>query len=65
MIWYHDFKGVVEDVVLDLGCMSQMMQHDDQPPLAIVNKVGQLKVPLPMIMNFHQAHMFFVMIIPT
>jgi hypothetical protein len=42
--------------------MSQMVQHDDQPPLAIVNKVGQPQVAS--IMNF-QIHMFSLMMVPT
>jgi hypothetical protein len=58
MIWYHGLNGFIVDVILDLGHMSQMMQHDDQPFLAIVNKVGQPKVALPMIMNFPSSHVF-------
>jgi hypothetical protein len=26
--------------ILDLGCHSCVVHHDDQPPLAMVNKVG-------------------------
>jgi len=36
--------------------MPQMVQHDDQPPLAIVDKVGQPRVAS--IMNFQNSHVF-------
>ncbi len=33
-------KGFTMDAILDLACVSQVIYHDDWPPLAIVNKVG-------------------------
>ncbi len=36
--------------------MSQIVQHDGRPPLAIVNKVGQPHVAS--IMNFQNSHVF-------
>jgi len=39
-------------IILDLGHMSQVVQHDDQPQFAIFNKVGQPQATLPIIMNF-------------
>jgi len=45
-------EGLIVNVILDPRCMSQMVQHDDQPPFAIVNKVGQPQATLVTIMNF-------------
>ncbi len=39
--------------------MSQVVQHDDQPQFAIVNKVGQPQIALPIIMNFRNSHVFY------
>ncbi len=47
------------NVILDLGHMSQVVQHDDQPQFAIVNKVGQPQIALPIIMNFRNSHVFY------
>jgi hypothetical protein len=61
-IWTYDLisqpKGPIVNVILNSSCMSQVVQHDDRPFLAIVNKVGQLWVVLPMIMNFWGSHIF-------
>jgi hypothetical protein len=62
-IWlYTTTKGLTMDAIFDLGHMSQVVWHDDWPPLTIVNKVGQTRVALPMIMNFPSSH-FFMMIV--
>ncbi len=47
------------NVILDLGHMSQVVQHDDQLQFAIINKVGQPQVTLPIIMNFQNSHAFY------
>ncbi len=46
------------NVILDLGHMSQVVQDDDQPQFAIVNRVGQPQSTLPTIMNFQNSHAF-------
>ncbi len=51
-------KGFTMDVILDSRCMSQVMKHADQPPLAIVKKVNQPWTTLPMNMNFPSSHVF-------
>jgi hypothetical protein len=48
-------KGFILNSILDLGCMSQMVQHGDLP-LNIVNKAIQLWVD--MIMSFSSSHAF-------
>jgi hypothetical protein len=63
-IWLNTTtKGLTMNAILDLGYMSQVVCHDDWPPLTIVNKVGQTKVVLPMIMNFLSSHFFMVMVL--
>jgi len=52
------FKGLTMDAILDSRCMSQVMQHDDQPPPTIVKKVSQPWTTLPMNMNFPSSHVF-------
>ncbi len=44
------------NAILGPRCMSQVVQHDDQPPFTIVNKVGQPQATLATIMNFPSSH---------
>ncbi len=60
--WTYDLvpwpKGFIVNAILDLKCMSQMVQHDDHSSLAIVNKLGQPHATLPTIMNCPSLHNF-------
>lgn len=46
------------DAILDLGCVSHVVQHDDWPPLGIAKKVGLTTSNLPIIMSFPISHAF-------
>jgi hypothetical protein len=47
----------VEDI-LDLGCHSCVVCHDDQPPLAVVNRVSLPHAPLPTLLSLSRSHAF-------
>jgi hypothetical protein len=40
------------DVILDPGQHSSIVQHDDLPPLAVINKVDLPRTSLPTLLNF-------------
>ncbi len=46
------------DDILDHGCHSCVVCHDDQPPLVMVNKVGLPQVALLTFLNFPCSHAF-------
>ncbi len=52
-------KGFTMDAILDLRCVSQVVCHDDWPPLVIVNKASQPWASLPTIMNILGSHVFY------
>jgi hypothetical protein len=47
------------DDILDLGRHFSTVQHDDQPPLAMVNRVGLPWATLPTILSFPHSHAFW------
>lgn len=51
--------GLITDTILDTWHMSQVMWHHDWPIFAIVNKMEQPWVALPIIVNFQSSHLFF------
>jgi hypothetical protein len=44
--------------MMTIGMMSWVVQHDDQPPFAIVNKVNHSWMALLTIMSFPSSHVF-------
>jgi hypothetical protein len=46
------------DDILDVGCCSCAVCHDDQPPLVVVNRVGLPCVTLLTLLNFSHFHAF-------
>jgi hypothetical protein len=46
------------DDILDLGWHFSVIQHDERPPLAMVNKVGLLWATLPTLLSFLCFHAF-------
>jgi hypothetical protein len=60
--WAYDLasqpKDFIVNAILDSWCMSWVVQHDDQPPFAIVNKVNHSQVALLTIMSFPSSHVF-------
>ncbi len=46
------------DDILDPRRHSSTIQHDDQPPLAIINRVGLLWITLPTVLSFPHFHTF-------
>ncbi len=61
--WAYDLasqpKEFIVNAILDSWCMSWMVQHNDRPPFAIVNKVNHSQVALPKIMSFLSSHVFY------
>jgi len=44
--------------ILDLGCHSCMVCHDDQPPLVVVKRFGFPSATLPTLLNFPRFRAF-------
>ncbi len=47
------------DAILDLGRHFFAIQHDDRPPLAMVNKVGLPRTTPLILLNFLHFHAFW------
>ena len=46
------------DDILDSGRQSQRVRHNDRPPLAFVNQIGQPRAALPTLVSFPASHAF-------
>jgi hypothetical protein len=50
--------GLIVDDILDAGRRSQVVERNDLPPLAVVNKVGSPRATLPTIVSFTASHAY-------
>jgi hypothetical protein len=49
---------LIVDNILDIGRHSQVVRVVDRSPMAVVNRVGQLRMALPTFVSFPTSHAY-------